>query len=139
MRVTVHRKAHFNAAHRLYRKDWDEQTNRNIFGKCSNPNFHGHNYDLTVSVTGEIDPETGFVVDMKLLKDLIYSEVETYLDHKNLNIDVDEFKEMNPTAENISVVIWNKLRPKLKNSLVLSVTLYETQRNFVTYNGPKWD
>ena len=135
MKVTVHRNAHFNAAHRLYRKDWDDQTNRDIFGKCSNPNFHGHNYDLTVSVTGEIDPETGFVIDMKLLKDLIYSEVETYLDHKNLNVEVEEFKEMNPTAENISVVIWNKLRPKLKDSLSLSITLYETPRNFVTYNG----
>ncbi len=135
MKVTVHRNAHFNAAHRLFRKDWDEQTNRDVFGKCSNPNFHGHNYDLTVSVTGEIDPETGFVIDMKLLKDLIYTEVETYLDHKNLNVEVAEFKEMNPTAENISVVIWNKLRPKLKDSLSLSVTLYETPRNFVTYSG----
>lgn len=135
MKVTVHRNAHFNAAHRLFRKDWDDQKNSDIFGKCSNPNFHGHNYDLTVSVTGEIDPETGFVIDMKLLKDLIYTEVETYLDHKNLNVEVAEFKEMNPTAENISVVIWNKLRPKLKNSLSLSVTLYETPRNFVTYNG----
>jgi len=135
MKVTVHRNAHFNAAHRLFRKDWDEQTNRDVFGKCSNPNFHGHNYDLTVSVTREIDPETGFVIDMKLLKDLIYTEVETYLDHKNLNVEVAEFKEMNPTAENISVVIWNKLRPKLKDSLSLSVTLYETPRNFVTYSG----
>tara|TARA_R100001369_G_scaffold92561_1_gene138363 strand:- start:22915 stop:23325 length:411 start_codon:yes stop_codon:yes gene_type:complete len=135
MKVTVHRKAHFNAAHRLFRKDWDDQRNRDIFGKCSNPNFHGHNYELIVSVTGEIDPETGFVVDMKLLKDLIYSEVETYLDHKNLNVEVEEFKEMNPTAENISVVIWNKLRPNLKKSLSLSVTLYETPRNFVTYDG----
>ncbi len=135
MKVTVHRKAHFNAAHRLFRKDWDDQRNRDIFGKCSNPNFHGHNYELIVSVTGEIDPETGFVVDMKLLKDLIYSEVETYLDHKNLNVEVEEFKEMNPTAENISVVIWNKLRPNLKKSLSLTVTLYETPRNFVTYDG----
>tara|TARA_R100000935_G_scaffold47252_1_gene70977 strand:+ start:232 stop:642 length:411 start_codon:yes stop_codon:yes gene_type:complete len=135
MKVTVHRKAHFNAAHRLFRKDWDEQRNRDIFGKCSNPNYHGHNYELIVSVTGEIDPETGFVVDMKLLKDLICSEVEDYLDHKNLNVEVEEFKEMNPTAENISVVIWNKLRPKLKESLSLSVTLYETPRNFVTYDG----
>ena len=135
MKVTVSRKAHFNAAHRLYRKDWSDTQNESVFGKCSNPNFHGHNYELIVSVTGEIDPETGFVVDMKLLKDLIYSEVETYLDHKNLNVEVEEFKEMNPTAENISVVIWNKLRPNLKKSLSLTVTLYETPRNFVTYDG----
>lgn len=135
MKVTVHRKAHFNAAHRLYRKDWDDQKNLNIFGKCSNPNFHGHNYELTVSVKGEIDPETGFVVDMKVLKDLIASEIEEYLDHKNLNIEVEEFKHLNPTAENIAVVIWDKLRLKLEETLELSVTLYETPRNFVTYNG----
>jgi 6-pyruvoyltetrahydropterin/6-carboxytetrahydropterin synthase len=135
MKVTVHRKAHFNAAHRLYRKDWDDQKNLNIFGKCSNPNFHGHNYDLTVSVKGDIDPETGFVIDMKLLKDIIASEIEEYLDHKNLNVEVEEFKNLNPTAENIAVVIWDKLRPKLKETLELSVTLYETPRNFVTYNG----
>jgi 6-pyruvoyltetrahydropterin/6-carboxytetrahydropterin synthase len=135
MKVTVHRKAHFNAAHRLYRKDWDDQKNLNIFGKCSNPNFHGHNYDLTVSVKGDIDPETGFVIDMKLLKDIIASEIEEYLDHKNLNVEVEEFKNLNPTAENIAVVIWDKLRPKLKETLELSITLYETPRNFVTYNG----
>ncbi|HSM64319.1 MAG TPA: 6-carboxytetrahydropterin synthase [Gillisia sp.] len=135
MKVTVHRKAHFNAAHRLYRKDWDDQKNLNIFGKCSNPNFHGHNYELTVSVKGDIDPETGFVVDMKVLKDLIASEIEDYLDHKNLNVEVEEFKNLNPTAENIAVVIWNKLRPKLKETLELTVTLYETPRNFVTYTG----
>ncbi|TVZ25450.1 6-pyruvoyltetrahydropterin/6-carboxytetrahydropterin synthase [Gillisia sp. Hel_I_86] len=135
MKVTVHRKAHFNAAHRLYRKDWDDDRNRKIFGKCSNPNFHGHNYELTVSVKGDIDPETGFVVDMKVLKDLIASEIEEYLDHKNLNVEVEEFKKLNPTAENIAVVVWNKLRPKLKETMELSVTLYETPRNFVTYNG----
>ena len=135
MKVTVHRKAHFNAAHRLYRKDWDDAKNLAVFGKCSNPNFHGHNYELTVSVTGSIDPETGFVIDMKVLKDLIYSEVETAFDHKNLNIEVEEFQYLNPTAENIAVVIWNKLKPKLKIDLELSVTLYETPRNFVTFNG----
>ncbi len=135
MKVTVHRKAHFNAAHRLYRKDWNDEKNRNIFGKCSNPHFHGHNYELIVSVKGDIDPETGFVVDMKVLKDLIASEIEEYLDHKNLNVEVKEFKNLNPTAENIAVVIWNKLRPKLKQNLDLNVTLYETPRNFVTYNG----
>lgn len=135
MRVTVNRKAHFNAAHRLYRKDWDDTQNKDVFGKCSNPNFHGHNYELVVAVTGEIDPKTGFVVDMKILKDLIYTEVETALDHKNLNVEVEEFKNLNPTAENIAVVIWNKLKPKLEPDLELSVTLYETPRNFVTYNG----
>lgn len=135
MKVTVHRKAHFNAAHRLYKKEWDDSQNKAIFGKCSNPNYHGHNYELTVSVTGEIDPETGFVVDMKILKDLIYSEIETAFDHKNLNVEVEEFKDLNPTAENIAVVIWNKLKPKIKEDLQLSVTLYETPRNFVTYNG----
>lgn len=135
MKVTVHRKAHFNAAHRLYRKDWDDAKNLAVFGKCSNPNFHGHNYELTVSVTGTIDPETGFVIDMKELKDLIYSEVETAFDHKNLNVEVEEFQFLNPTAENIAVVIWNKLKPKLKIDMELSVTLYETPRNFVTFSG----
>jgi len=135
MKVTVHRKAHFNAAHRLYRKDWDEEKNEVVFGKCSNPNYHGHNYELTVSVTGLIDPETGFVIDLKVLKDLIYSEIEIPFDHKNLNIEVEEFKDLNPTAENIAVVIWNRLRPKLKLNIELSVTLYETPRNFVTYSG----
>ncbi|WP_034890742.1 6-pyruvoyl trahydropterin synthase family protein [Gillisia sp. Hel_I_29] len=135
MRVTVNRKAHFNAAHRLFCRDWDDTKNKEIFGKCSNPNFHGHNYELIVGVTGEIDPQTGFVIDMKVLKDLIYSEVETEFDHKNLNVEVPEFKDLNPTAENIAVVIWNKLRIKLSKDLDLSVTLYETPRNFVTYTG----
>lgn len=135
MKVTVHRKAHFNAAHRLYRKDWGDDKNQDIFGKCSNPNFHGHNYELTVSVKGDIDPQTGFVIDMKVLKDLIAEEIEDYLDHKNLNVEVEEFKQLNPTAENIAVVIWNKLRPKLEEALELTITLYETPRNFVTYNG----
>jgi 6-pyruvoyltetrahydropterin/6-carboxytetrahydropterin synthase len=135
MKVTVHRKAHFNAAHRLYRKDWNQEKNEAVFGKCSNPNYHGHNYELTVSVTGLIDPETGFVIDLKVLKDLIYDEIEIPFDHKNLNIEVEEFKDLNPTAENIAVVIWNRLKPKLKPDFELSVTLYETPRNFVTYSG----
>ncbi len=135
MKVTVHRKAHFNAAHRLYRKDWDQEKNEAVFGKCSNPNYHGHNYELTVSVNGLIDPETGFVIDLKVLKDLIYNEIEIPFDHKNLNIEVEEFKDLNPTAENIAVVIWNRLRRKLKPDFELSVTLYETPRNFVTYSG----
>ena len=135
MKVTVSRKAHFNAAHRLYRKDWSHEKNDAIFGKCNNPNFHGHNYELIVSVTGEIDKETGYVIDMKVLKDLIKSEVEDAFDHKNLNLEVPEFKELNPTAENIVVIIYNKLKPKLESKLDLEVTLYETPRNFVTYSG----
>jgi len=133
--VTVHRKAHFNAAHRLYRKDWDNDKNARVFGKCSNPNYHGHNYELIVSVKGEIDPETGFVIDLKVLKDLITSEIEEAFDHKNLNIEVTELKDLNPTAENISVVIYNKLRKHIDDNKFLEVTLYETPRNFVTYSG----
>ena len=135
MRAKVSRRAHFNAAHRLYRKDWSDEKNDSIFGKCNNPNFHGHNYELIVSVTGEIDQETGFVMDMKVLKDLIKVHVEDILDHKNLNIEVAEFKELNPTAENIAMVIWNKLRPHIVETNELEVVLYETPRNFVTYIG----
>lgn len=135
MKVTVSRKAHFNAAHRLYRKEWSFEKNNDIFGKCNNPNFHGHNYELIVSVTGEIDKKTGYVIDMKVLKDIIKSEVEDAFDHKNLNIEVPEFKELNPTAENIAVVIYNKMTSKLDRNLDLEVTLYETPRNFVTYSG----
>ena len=135
MNVKVSRRAHFNAAHRLYRPDWDDQKNWDVFGKCSNPRYHGHNYELIVSVTGPIDPETGFVMDMKVLKDLIRNEIEDAFDHKNLNEEVAVFKDLNPTAENIAVVIWNKLRPHLDKSLVLEVQLYETPRNFVTYSG----
>lgn len=135
MKVKVSRRAHFNAAHRLYRPDWSFEKNDRIFGKCNNPNFHGHNYELIVSVFGEIDQETGFVIDMKILKDLIKSEIENAFDHKNLNVEVPEFKELNPTAENISVVIWNKLRPHIDSGKDLEVTLYETPRNFVTFSG----
>ncbi len=135
MKVKVSRKAHFNAAHRLYRKDWSFEKNDAIFGKCNNPNFHGHNYELIVSVTGEIDPETGFVIDVKILKDLIKAEVEDSFDHKNLNVEVPEFKELNPTAENIAVVIWQKLRPHIDAVNELEVVLYETPRNFVTFSG----
>ena len=135
MKVKVSRKAHFNAAHRLYRADWSFEKNDEIFGKCNNPNFHGHNYELIVSVFGEIDQETGFVIDLKVLKDLIKSEIENAFDHKNLNVEVPEFKELNPTAENIAVVIWNKLRPHISAENDLEVTLYETPRNFVSYSG----
>lgn len=135
MRVTVSRRAHFNAAHRLYRKDWSFEKNDAVFGLCNNPSFHGHNYELIASVTGEIDPETGYVIDIKILKDIIKTEVEEAFDHKNLNIDVPEFKNLNPTAENIVVVIYDKIKAKLDPKFDLEVVLYETPRNFVTYSG----
>tara|TARA_B100001287_G_scaffold215715_1_gene184588 strand:+ start:596 stop:1006 length:411 start_codon:yes stop_codon:yes gene_type:complete len=135
MKVTVSRRAHFNAAHRLYRPNWSDDKNEAIFGKCNNPHYHGHNYELIVSVTGEVDPETGYVVDVKILKDFIKSEVEDVLDHKNLNLEVPEFKERNPTAENIVIFIYNKLKPVLEDRLDLEVILYETPRNFVSYSG----
>ncbi|OYX85066.1 MAG: 6-pyruvoyl tetrahydrobiopterin synthase [Flavobacteriales bacterium 32-34-25] len=135
MRVTISRKAHFNAAHRLYRKDWTFEQNDAVFGKCNNPNFHGHNYELIVSVTGAIDPETGYVIDAKILADIIKEEVEDAFDHKNLNLDVAEFENLNPTAENIVVVIWNKIRKRIESKFDLEVVLYETPRNFVTYKG----
>lgn len=134
MKVTVSRKAHFNAAHRLYRQDWSDEQNDAIFGKCSNPNFHGHNYELIVSVTGPIDSNTGYVMDMKVLKDYIKSEVEDVFDHKNLNIEVPEFADTIPTAENIVVVIYNKLKKILTSEQSMEVVLYETPRNFVTYS-----
>lgn len=135
MRVKVSRKAHFNAAHRLYRPDWSAAQNQEVFGLCNNPNYHGHNYELIVSVTGEIDPVTGYVMDMKVLKDLIKAEVEEAFDHKNLNVEVPEFKTLNPTAENIAVVIYDKLKPHLEATMELEVVLYETPRNYVTYSG----
>jgi len=135
MEITVHRVAYFNAAHRLFRADWDDAKNFEVFGKCSNPNYHGHNYELVVSVTGQVDPETGFVMDLKVLKKLIKTEVEDQLDHKNLNLEIPEFKEKNPTAENISVYIWNRLRTHISSNLALEIKLYETPRNFVTYAG----
>jgi 6-pyruvoyltetrahydropterin/6-carboxytetrahydropterin synthase len=134
-KVTVHRKAHFNAAHRLYRKDWSDAKNSEVFSKCSNPNFHGHNYELIVSLTGEIDNETGYVYDLGILKNVIKSEIEDCFDHRNLNVEVEEFKSLNPTAENISVVIYNKLRNHIPKNLALKITLYETPRNFVSYSG----
>ncbi|WP_167597823.1 6-pyruvoyl trahydropterin synthase family protein [Leeuwenhoekiella sp. ZYFB001] len=133
--VTVKRKAHFNAAHRLYRADWDDAKNLEVFGKCSYPNYHGHNYELIVAVTGPIDPETGFVIDLKVLKDLIKAEVEEPFDHKNLNLDVPEFSTLNPTAENICVVIYDRLKKHLSETFKIEVTLYETPRNSVTYSG----
>ena len=135
MRAKISRKAHFNAAHRLYRKDWSMEKNDAVFGKCNNPNYHGHNYELIVSVTGEISPETGFVMDVKILSDLIKLHVEDAFDHKNLNLDVPDFENLNPTAENIVVVIWQKLRSQIEIKYDLEVVLYETPRNYVTYSG----
>ena len=135
MKVAIFRKEHFNAAHRLHNADWSDEKNQAVFGKCNNPNYHGHNYDLTVKLVGEIDPETGYVIDMKVLSDVIKEHVLRKLDHKNLNLDTDEFKELNPTAENIAVVIWNILREKIDRKLELTIRLYETERNFVEYDG----
>ena len=135
MSLTVFRKAHFNAAHRLYRKDWSDEKNQSVFGKCNNPNFHGHNYELFVGLTGEIDIETGFLIDIEKLKKIIKEEVEDYLDHKNLNVEIPEFKKLNPTMENIAIVIWNKLRIRLEAKYEISVKLFETPRNFVIYKG----
>ena len=134
-RITGYRKAHFNAAHRLYKPEWSDEKNSEVFGKCNNPHFHGHNYEIIVAVTGEIDPDTGYVFDLGILKRLIRSEIEDAFDHKNLNIQVEEFKNLNPTAENICVVSYNKLRKHLPSSLDLEITLYETPRNFVKYSG----
>jgi len=134
-RITGYRKAHFNAAHRLYRPEWSDEKNSEVFGKCNNPHFHGHNYEIIVAVSGEIDPDTGYVFDLGILKRLIRSEIEDAFDHKNLNIQVEEFKHLNPTAENICVVSYNKLRKHLPSSLDLEITLYETPRNFVKYSG----
>lgn len=133
MKIAVYRKAHFNAAHRLHNPSFSEEENERIFGKCNNPNFHGHNYELIVKVVGEIQPETGYVVDVKILKDLMEEYVIDRFDHKNLNLDTVEFRNLNPTAENIAVVIWNLLRPHLDEKLSLTVKLYETERNYVEY------
>ena len=135
MKVSVCRKAQFNSAHRLHNPKWSDSENLRVFGKCNSPNFHGHNYTLEVWVTGEVDPETGFVMDLKILKELIESEIENRFDHKNLNLDTEEFKSMNPTAENICIVIWKLLRAKLKQDLTLKVRLFETERNSVEYSG----
>lgn len=135
MKISINRKAHFNAAHRLHKEGYSDEENLKVFGKCSNPLYHGHNYELIVTVTGEIDPETGFVMNLDILKKIIKDEVEDYLDHKNLNLEVEEFKKLNPTAENISVLIWNRIRAKLNSKYELKVTLFETPRNFVEYWG----
>ena len=135
MKVTVSRKAHFNAAHKLFRSDWTDEKNSEVFGKCSNKNFHGHNYELIVSLTGEIDNETGYVYDLGKLNIIVKNEVEDYLDHKNLNLDIDDFKSKNPSAENIAVLIYNRLIKYFDDKYQLKITLYETPRNFVEYSG----
>ena len=132
-RVSVLRREHFNAAHRIYVKDWSDEKNATVFGKCSNPNYHGHNYDLTVKVTGNVDPITGYVMDLKVLSDIINEEVIDRFDHKNLNEDCEEFKSLIPTAEHIVIVIYNLIRPRLDAALDLHVRLYETVRNYVEY------
>lgn len=132
-KVAVYRKEHFNAAHRLNNPDWDETTNQQVFGKCNNPSYHGHNYELIVKLIGEPDIATGYVYDLKLLSDLIRDEVIERFDHKNLNLDTVEFKEKNPTAENIAIVIYDLLRKKIDSKFELKIRLYETERNFVEY------
>lgn len=133
MKATIHRKEHFNAAHRLHNPNWSDEKNARIFGKCNNPNYHGHNYDLIVSITGEIDKETGYVVDAKILSDLIKAQILDRFDHKNLNLDVSEFSNLNPTAENIAQMIWQILRQHIDYQYDIKITLYETERNFVEF------
>ena len=132
-KVAVYRKEHCNAAHRLHNPAWDETKNDEVFGKCNNPNFHGHNYDLVVKLVGDPDPQTGYVIDLKKLSDIIEENVLERFDHKNLNLDTAEFKDLNPTAENIAIVIYNILREKIDKNLEIQIRLYETERNFVEY------
>lgn len=131
MRVSVFRKEHFNAAHRLNNPNWSVEKNKEIFGKCNNEHYHGHNYNLVVQITGEIDPQTGYVVDMKWLSELIQKYITDRFDHKNLNLEIPEFKQLNPSAENIALVIYTILRPHIESNLDLKIKLYETERNFV--------
>jgi 6-pyruvoyltetrahydropterin/6-carboxytetrahydropterin synthase len=135
MEISISRKSHFNAAHRLNVAEWTAEQNKSFFGNCNNANYHGHNYDLIVTVSGEIDPISGYMIDMKVLSDLIKIQIEDRFDHKNLNLDTEEFKTLNPTAENIAVVIWNLLRKHIPENNHIKITLYETERNFVEYNG----
>ena len=135
MEITVSRKAHFNAAHRLHNKNWSDEKNQKIFGKCNYQNYHGHNYELIVSVTGKINPETGYVIDMGELKKIIKNEIEERLDHKNLNLDVPHFSNIIPSAENICIYIYDIIRDNIDSQFKLSVRLYETPRNFVEYSG----
>lgn len=132
-RVSIIRKEHFNAAHRLHNKNWTEKKNEEVFGKCNNPHWHGHNYEVFVKLTGEVNPETGYVYDMKKLSDLINELVISRFDHKNLNLDTEEFQNTNPSAENIAIVIYNLLRARIEEEYEIKITLYETERNFVEY------
>lgn len=133
MKVAVSRKEHFNAAHRLFNPAWSDEKNNAVFGKCNNPNYHGHNYELIVTLKGSVDPETGYLFDMKVLSDIIQEHVLKHFDHKNLNLDSPYFKNLNPSAENIAMVIWRILRQQIDNQYDLNVKLYETERNFVEY------
>jgi len=135
MEISVSRKAHFNAAHRLHLSHWSDEQNKSYFGTCNNPNYHGHNYNLIVTVSGTLNEETGYLIDLKELSKIIETEIEDRFDHKNLNLDTVEFKNLNPTAENICVVIWRLLRAKVASEFKIKVTLYETERNFVEYTG----
>lgn len=137
MKVTACRKTHFNATHRLHNPNWDDDKNERVFGSCNNPNYHGHNYDLIIKVTGEVDPETGYVMDMGVLKKIVKEHVEDRYDHKNLYLDVEDFRDMNPSAENIAIRIWDILREQIDRKFELSIVLYETERNFVEYSGEK--
>lgn len=133
MRIAAFRRAHFNAAHRLNNPNWTAEKNQEVFGACNNPNYHGHNYDMEVKVVGEVDPDTGYLIDLKALKELIEEQIEKRFDHKNLNLDTEEFRHLNPTAENICFVIWRILRGHLDSRYELVVRLYETPRNYVEY------
>ncbi len=133
MRVSVFRKEQFNSAHRLFNPEWSDEKNDKVFGKCNNPNYHGHNYELIVKLTGEVDPQTGYVFDMKELSDIVSRYVIDRFDHKNLNLDVEEFEKLNPTAENIVIVIYNILRERISEKYDLKIKLYETKRNFVEF------
>jgi len=133
MRISVFRKAHFNAAHRLHNDQWSDEKNKEVFGLCNNPLYHGHNYEIEVRLTGEVNPDTGYLYDLKVLKDIIKEHIENKLDHKNLNLEVEEFKELNPTAENICYVIYNILRSKIEEEYEIGVKLWETPRNYVEY------
>ncbi|OQX77250.1 MAG: 6-pyruvoyl tetrahydrobiopterin synthase [Bacteroidetes bacterium 4484_276] len=135
MKVTTCRKAHFNATHRLHNPNWTGEKNELVFGTCNNPNYHGHNYNLTVKVKGEVDPETGYVMDLKILKEIIDGHIVKRYDHKNLFLDVEDFRDINPSAENIAIKIWNILRKQIDEKYGLKVVLYETERNFVEYDG----
>jgi len=135
MKVTVCRKSHFNAAHRIFNPAWDDRRNADVFGLCSLPNYHGHNYDLVVKITGEVNPDTGYVFDMKKLKNIVDENIVTRYDHKNLNLDVEDFAHVIPSAENIAIAIWNIFRKKIDPDYAIAVILYETERNFVEYSG----